>query len=425
MQQTLEKIGKQVFYKRLQQKMTQEELCQGICSVSYLSKIENGKIEASEEILQLLCTRLEIAVTDLRDVEEDVKGKLDEWLNALIRLDKAQIERIRKELEEDMQSVQDFEIINYYKLLNIRYLLMKRELPAIAEELEKLKKAYKKFSPFQKLLYTYSKGLLCCLQYKWKKGLEDLLETEIMAKELGYHETGIYYNIALTYSHLEIQHLTLHFANIALEAFRSEYKFRNVINCQILIALSYAEQGQYEEALTMYENILREAEAFADKDVLMSITLSNMGNIYYKKKKYQQAKEHYLESLQLQKQVDLNYIDTVYEMALSCIKLEQFEEAKEWINKGVTAAKREERFNTKLYLILMLQYKYFGEAKEYKEFLELEAIPFYKSAGNKIELKKVYIELAEYFAQSLKFEQSNQYYKLVIEMLENHKEDGK
>ena len=425
MQQTLEKIGKQVFYKRLQQKMTQEELCQGICSVSYLSKIENGKIEASEEILQLLCTRLEIAVTDLRDVEEDVKGKLDEWLNALIRLDKAQIERIRNELEEDMQSVQDFEIINYYKLLNIRYLLMKRELPAIAEELEKLKNAYKKFSPFQKLLYTYSKGLLCCLQYKWKKGLEDLLETEIMAKELGYHETGIYYNIALTYSHLEIQHLTLHFANIALEAFRSEYKFRNVINCQILIALSYAEQGQYEEALTMYENILREAEAFADKDVLMSITLSNMGNIYYKKKKYQQAKEHYLESLQLQKQVDLNYIDTVYEMALSCIKLEQFEEAKEWINKGVTAAKREERFNTKLYLILMLQYKYFGEAKEYKEFLELEAIPFYKSAGNKIELKKVYIELAEYFAQSLKFEQSNQYYKLVIEMLENHKEDGK
>lgn len=74
----IRKIGKQVFYKRLQQKMTQEELCQGICSVSYLSKIENGKIEASEEILQLLCARLEIAVTDLRDVEEDVKGS---WMN--------------------------------------------------------------------------------------------------------------------------------------------------------------------------------------------------------------------------------------------------------------------------------------------------------------------------------------------------------
>ncbi len=38
-----------------------------------------------------------------------------------------------------------------------------------------------------------------------------------MAKEQGYHETGIYYNIALVYSHLEIEHLTLHFANIALK----------------------------------------------------------------------------------------------------------------------------------------------------------------------------------------------------------------
>ena len=33
----------------------------------------------------------------------------------------------------------------------------------------------------------------------------------------------------------------------------------------------------------MYESILREATSFADKDVLLAITLSNMGSIYYKK----------------------------------------------------------------------------------------------------------------------------------------------
>lgn len=174
MQQTLEKIGKQVFYKRLQQKMTQEELCQGICSVSYLSKIENGKIEASEEILQLLCARLEIAVTDLRDVEEDVKGKLDEWLNALVHLDKQQVERIYEELQGEMKHVLDFEIINYYKLLYTRYLIMKRDFPAVEKELESLKKMYKKYSPFQKLLYTYSKGLYYFLQHRYKKALEYL-----------------------------------------------------------------------------------------------------------------------------------------------------------------------------------------------------------------------------------------------------------
>ena len=84
-----------------------------------------------------------------------------------------------------------------------------------------------------------------------------LIKTEVMAKEQGYHETGLYYNIALAYTHLDIHHLAIHFVNMALEGFRSEYKFRNIINCQILIAVSYTEKGQYEEAFKMYESILR------------------------------------------------------------------------------------------------------------------------------------------------------------------------
>ncbi|MCT4574053.1 transcriptional regulator, partial [Bacillus thuringiensis] len=92
--------------------------------------------------------------------EEDVKGKLDEWLNALVHLDKQQVERIYEELQGEMKHVLDFEIINYYKLLYTRYLMMKRDLPALEEELDRLKKVYKKYSPFQKLLYTYSKALL-------------------------------------------------------------------------------------------------------------------------------------------------------------------------------------------------------------------------------------------------------------------------
>ncbi|MDM5187077.1 helix-turn-helix transcriptional regulator [Bacillus sp. DX4.1] len=423
MQQTLEKIGKQVFYKRLQQKMTQEELCQGICSVSYLSKIENGKIEASEEILQLLCVKLEIAVSDLRDVEAEVKEKLDDWLNALVHLDKQQVERIYNELQSEMQHVVDFEIINYYKLLYTRYLIIKRDLPALEEELENLKKMYKKYSPFQKLLYMYSKALAYCLQYKFKDGLDYLLKTEVIAKELSYYETGIYYNIALAYSHLEIPHLALHFANVALEGFRNEYKFRYVINCQIIIALSYTEKGQYEEALKMYKGILRESDSFAEKDSILAITLSNIGNIYYKKNQYEEAKEYYSKSLQYQRQEDLNYIDTLYEMALQCINLGQLEEAKGWIDKGIVAAKQEERFNTKLYLLLMLRYKYFEETKAYKAFLETEAIPFFKVAGNKKELKKAYMELAEYFDELSDLKESNRYYKLVIEVLEDYKEE--
>lgn len=418
MQQTLEKIGKQVFYKRLRQKMTQEELCQGICSVSYLSKIENGKIEASEEILRLLCTRLEIAVSDLRDVEEEVKDKLDEWLNALVHLDKPQVERIYKELQEEMNQVLDFEIINYYKLLYTRYLIMKRDLPALEEELEELKKVYKKYSPFQKLLYTYSRALMYFMKHRYKDSLECLVQTELMAKEQGYYETGIYYNLALVYNYLEIEHMSLHFAHIALEGFRNAYKFRNVIDCQLLIAFSYIHRKQYKEALEMYNSILREANSFADKHSIIAIVLNNLGYLHYHKKEHAKAKEYYLQSLQYKKEKDFNYIDAAYEISIQCIELGEFEEAKEWIDKGLAVAKRDERYKSMFHLLCMLRNKYFEKKEVYKKHLELEAIPFFKQEKNKKNLKKAYLELANYHEEFFKFQESNHYYKLAIELLE-------
>lgn len=55
----------------------------------------------------------------------------------------------------------------------------------------------------------------------------------------------------------------------------------------------------------------------------------------------------------------------------------------------------------------MFRYKYFEEVKDYKVFLENEVILLYKFVGNKIELKKVYVELVEYFFSLLRFEESN------------------
>lgn len=52
--------GYLIYRTRIQRNWSQAGLCKGICSVSYLSKIETGKAEPSEEILQLLLKRLEL-----------------------------------------------------------------------------------------------------------------------------------------------------------------------------------------------------------------------------------------------------------------------------------------------------------------------------------------------------------------------------
>ena len=50
--------GLNIYRTRIQRNWSQAGLCKGICTVSYLSKIETGKAEPSEEILQHLLDRL-------------------------------------------------------------------------------------------------------------------------------------------------------------------------------------------------------------------------------------------------------------------------------------------------------------------------------------------------------------------------------
>ena len=49
-----------IYRERLGKNWSQAGLCKGICTVSYLSKIETGKAEPSEEVLRLLLARLEL-----------------------------------------------------------------------------------------------------------------------------------------------------------------------------------------------------------------------------------------------------------------------------------------------------------------------------------------------------------------------------
>ena len=58
MNQQVKMIGMLIKKYRLDQNMSQESLCKGICAVSYLSKIEKGYVNCSEEILEQLMKAL-------------------------------------------------------------------------------------------------------------------------------------------------------------------------------------------------------------------------------------------------------------------------------------------------------------------------------------------------------------------------------
>ena len=64
-----------IYRTRIQRNWSQAGLCEGICTVSYLSKIETGKAEPSGEVLQLLLDRLGLEID--KETEQEAAGLED------------------------------------------------------------------------------------------------------------------------------------------------------------------------------------------------------------------------------------------------------------------------------------------------------------------------------------------------------------
>ena len=65
-----------IYRERLRRNWSQAGLCKGICTVSYLSKIESGKAEPSEEIVRLLLDRLDLEID--QEIEREAAKLADQ-----------------------------------------------------------------------------------------------------------------------------------------------------------------------------------------------------------------------------------------------------------------------------------------------------------------------------------------------------------
>ena len=105
---------------RLQRNYSQEGLCRGICAVSYLSKLEQGKVQAADEIYQALFHRLGIVFQENEEWLAVWKEKLQELASAWFYGE----QREAYELEKQMENL--LNIILFFKstciFLNDRHL---------------------------------------------------------------------------------------------------------------------------------------------------------------------------------------------------------------------------------------------------------------------------------------------------------------
>ena len=77
-------VGVEIRNRRIKLMLTLDSLADGICSLSYLCKIETNKIDPNETILRELCHRLELSneqVDKLLNLRDVLKECIEAFLN--------------------------------------------------------------------------------------------------------------------------------------------------------------------------------------------------------------------------------------------------------------------------------------------------------------------------------------------------------
>ena len=323
---------------RIQQNMKQITLAKGICSTSYLSKIENNQTVPSDEVLNLLVDRLNLEYEDLSTEQEK------EFLSEMYRLYKdAVIDRNKEDVREKLifynernylfKEESNFYTYNLY--LFRLYLITDAEMVVLKNLMDALSQMKEKFDDRQRFLYNTNCGILFYIDQQYKTSLnyfETSLEL-VTTFQIDEWEIADFYN-ALSISYLSINHLlnTIEYSTKALNFYRDNLIFKRAIDCYIVIGIAQTSTAKYKSAEESYLLAKKLTTDLKFKEYEGIIT-QNLGFLYSQKNNHLKAIEYYIESLNSTKDTE-GYLLTIFSIIKEYSKQKNISNILEWCKKG-------------------------------------------------------------------------------------------
>ncbi|PAC36550.1 hypothetical protein CEJ87_05785 [Caldifermentibacillus hisashii] len=319
--------------------MRQDDLCRGICTPSYLSRIENNHVVADEEIYILLFERLGIAYDQLLESIEHIDEKIEKWYDSLLN---------KEEYEVNIEELKGLSIIGggstsiKFEIVYCRYLLEHDNLTEVSKVLKNLKQIIKVANNRTFFLYTNVLLLYYIKTNKFSEAVEAGVE---LLQLVGYEnlanrfELGIfYYNFSLSLKNIYCYEEALIYIEKALKIFKDEYLLERALACHIILGTCYNNSRKWDDAIATFrlaERILIYLPK-EDQNKYLYIISNNLGNCYEYQGKYNEAINYYLEAIKYvngdnKSKIQLNLIRTYYlkgdiESARLWLKSKQAEE---------------------------------------------------------------------------------------------------
>lgn len=386
--------GKIIKHYRRKANMTQDQLGQGICSATHISKIERGLTEYATEIIDLLSERLQIHMNkEIRNLTT-IKEKLDLWLEMII----SQNIEAATEIEEKLDNNPLIQISEYqtlYLLLKLMHHLKISNLEEALKYKNQLPKNHEALPDFEKNLYSHVLGVYYMAMQEFLKSIEMLKSIDFDS----YSNPMVYHDLATAYHHHKSPVLSYYYAETALSLYKKRNNFLGIIDTENLMAIQIESDHMrdFRETVEQYESLIVLCDLCHDMDKKAKI-LHNYAYENLRRKNYLEAKKLYKESMTLKERksgIYLLSLEGYIRCAMEGQLLTQYK-LLELIHEGLDIA---EEINEKGYGIFLtiLKYALLDQKEQYFSFISNKALPYFNANGYIMIAQRYQKELFKYY----------------------------
>lgn len=408
-------IGSFIKLQRTKQKMTLGELAEGIVSVSYLSKIENLKTDASPHIIQLLCNRLGIELNN--NMEDVIREKCEEWYSMLFY--NHNVEEII-EGYENIQLLLDRNLSDnmvLFEIHKIRYFLILGESQAALNQINKLNKMINSFESKELYFwfkfrgnYSSSIGEDESAIEKYKKAEKNIRKLDLTEEEFA----DLQYTMSITYSKLRQTLEAIDYANMALDIFMKKYNFLRCAQCHVVLGISYRRLKMYDKAIENY-NLAKHLATMDNNNEIIQLTNQNLGFLYAAKGSDDEAVKFYSEVVEDSDVEAFEKLAAITQLIKVYYESEELEKAEEKVEMALNLLEDNPNIVEYEFYYNVVHTYYYSINKQSDKFIALvkdKFIPFLKKHKDYANLVITAQMLAKHYETLHKYKDATKYYKL-------------
>ncbi|NWO12706.1 tetratricopeptide repeat protein, partial [Virgibacillus sp.] len=378
-------------------------------------KIENQKAKANSEIIQALCNRLGIELTNIPD--SNFEDKCKKWYDMLYdRFDKQEI--ITR--YEELQNVMDKSINNQtimFEIHKIRYYIILRDFQKALHKINELHEMADSFNSPHKYFWNKFQGNYYSFKGEHQKSLQCYKKAEKVHRSAEIEEEEIAdlcYAISIQYSNLLNGLESIDYAEKAMSWFQRKYNFLRCAQCHILLGIAYQQINMHDFALENYTQAMNLGKLNNEEQVIQLAYL-NLGRFYALIGDLKQSIKYYLLVLDTGSLEYEAKLEAVTSLIQNFYQNNENTKAKEYLilaEDTLRLSEEKEYYDFYKYTTLVYTYLLNGKLKDFESILEEKFIPYLKQRKD-YQYTVFYSKLlASHLENMGKHRESMQYYKL-------------